>query len=67
MVPNVDEVRTTQDLLTKYGSCTSVGSWMDDVGCADRIGGLDGYDRDYARRTATFQVSMEVWPNTPRC
>ena len=48
MVPRVDEVRTSQALLTKYGSCTGVGTWMDDVGCADRIGGPDGYDRDCA-------------------
>ena len=65
MVPTVDEVRTTQDLFTKYGSCTGVGSWMDDVGCADRIGGPDGYDRDYARRTTTFRLPLSTSPLRP--
>ena len=60
MVPHVDEVCTTQALLTKYGSCTGVGSWMDDVGCADSIDGPDGYDRDYARRTTTFRLPLST-------
>ena len=65
MVPTVDEVRTTQDLFTKYGSCTGVGTWMDDVGCADCIGGPDGYDRDYARRTTTFRLPLSTSPLRP--
>ena len=65
LVPHVDEVRTTQALLTKYGSCTGVGTWMDDVGCADRIGGPDGYDRDYARRTTTFRLPLSTSPLRP--
>ena len=63
-IPSVDEIRTSQALKAKYGVCTGVGSWMDDVGCADKIGGPDGYDRD-ARRTMTFRLPLRTSDERP--
>jgi hypothetical protein len=64
-IPSVDEIRTSQALKAKYGVCTGVGSWMDDVGCADKIGGPDRYDRDYARRTMTFRLPLRTSGRSP--
>ena len=60
------DIRTAPQIcfFKKKAQTLGVGSWMDDVGCADKIGGPDGYDRD-ARRTMTFRLPLRTSDERP--
>ncbi|MFZ8927457.1 MAG: hypothetical protein ACO3CU_11950, partial [Candidatus Nanopelagicales bacterium] len=64
-VPSVDEVRTTQDMREAYGTCHVVGTWLDDAGCADHIGGPDTYDREIARQQQIFCLPSDTSGSLP--
>jgi hypothetical protein len=62
---SVDEVRTTQEMRQEYGTCYVVGTWLDDAGCADHIGGPDAYDREIARQQHIFHLPSHTSGSLP--